>query len=1471
MTNKKLFHQLARVGSGIGCALAIAMSNNLQGATTDLATGPLVTTSSGTVLPNIFYMMDDSGSMDWTFMPDNASNFLGAYGYYSGQCNGVYYDPTISYIPPVTANGTSYANSSFTAAWTNGYNTGLGTVNLSTSFNGDPYGFDAAQAGYYYVYSGAQTTQRLKDYFNTGSTFYSECSSPIGSAPGSSVFTLKVVSAISGPGATDERTNFANWYSYYRKRIYMMKTASGIAFKPIDNRYRVGFATINNNTGISMLNVANFDATQKAAWYAKLYGTTVGSSTPLREALSNVGRYYANKLTTLNGVATTDPVQYSCQQNFTILSTDGYWNSGGTFNLSGGLVGNQDGSAARPYYDGAVGATAVVTTTTKTTTPTTTTTTTPSTAVQRSRTASTATTTTPWSRTNTTVSGTQTCNTVTAPSGSCITDSGSRIWCTYTSNSVSNTGRCFNTGNGVYACRTFTGSTQASTSGSGCLTDSKGARWCVYANNSTAGTSSCTSLATGAYVCKAPNDGFTVTAQPQSYSQVGVVTTTNGTDTTVTTTTTTTATNNAISTRVVVTTNGVVTSDTTTPSSSTGAPTTTSSSSSGSPATIATTTGTTDTGAPTGSTTWTNNGAATTSCSATPPAPSATAPAAGAPVNSNGSSTTTTTGPSTAGASTTTSSTGAPVVTTTTSTVNNPGTGGTTDTLADVAQYYYTTDLRTTALGNNIGALGTDVSQNNVPASGLDAASYQHLTTFTLGLGTRGRMVFSPTYLADSSGDFFAVKNGSVANSATGVCSWQADGTVCNWPTPGPDLPENVDDLWHAAVNGRGNYFAATNPAVLATAISDALAGVSARTGASAAATTSNPNVTSGDNFVFSSTFTTNQWDGELVRQQLSLTTGVVSTSIDWKAQGQLDTKVLGAYSATARNIYTRDSIASSGLKSFEWANLSATEKLYFTTPSVALSQFCTVGATCLSTANQTLASGDNLVRFLRGDRTNEGISTDTSKYYHARTHVLGDIVNAEAVYVKGSLFNYGDTGYSAFITQNATRKGYVYVAANDGMLHAFDAGDGSEAWAYVPSFVLPNMYKLADKNYANLHQYLLDGTPISADVYFGSAWHTILVGGQNGGGRGYYAMDITGDAITGIVTPKVLWEFTDTNLGFTYGNPVITKLKDGTWVVLVTSGYNNVTPGDGVGRLYVLNAGTGALIRSISTGVGSTTTPSGLARINAWVDNATADNTALRAYGGDLLGNVWRFDINGDIGAPGYDAQNLIALVDNIGTAQPITSKPELGAVSGKAIIYVGTGQYLGSSDLATTQQQSFYAIKDDLGSTTLGNPRTAATNFVQQTLTSTTCPTTAPATVCTVGQIVRTSSSRTVNFSTNNGWFIDFLDSGERANTDPQLALGTLVFNTNVPNASACTIGGYSIRYFLDYRTGAAISTAGGVVAVALGNALATRPVLVRLPNNTIVSLTRLSDGTTVTSQVPIGGNPGGTRRITWRELVN
>jgi type IV pilus assembly protein PilY1 len=259
----------------------------------------------------------------------------------------------------------------------------------------------------------------------------------------------------------------------------------------------------------------------------------------------------------------------------------------------------------------------------------------------------------------------------------------------------------------------------------------------------------------------------------------------------------------------------------------------------------------------------------------------------------------------------------------------------------------------------------------------------------------------------------------------------------------------------------------------------------------------------------------------------------------------------------------------------------------------------------------------------------------------------------------------------------------------------------------------------------------------------------------------------------------------------------------DGRWVVIVTSGYNNVPPvapnGDGHGYLYVLDAFTGAIISKTDTGVGDTTTPSGLAQISSFVSDSNHDNTTLRVYGGDLLGNVWRFNIN----ATTPSATLLGTAKDTSGVAQPISVAPELGLRNGRPIVLVGTGLLLGPSDLTNTQMQSVYGIVDPLT-----DPATAGTPIYSDLRTS----------LAHDGMTVDSLGKRTT-YCDNNctsifGWVLDLPHTGtavgERVNVNMQLVFGTLAFITNQPNNSACSSGGYSYVNYVNYANGLPVKVA-------------------------------------------------------------
>ncbi|RYF35882.1 MAG: hypothetical protein EOO21_03240, partial [Comamonadaceae bacterium] len=465
----------------------------------------------------------------------------------------------------------------------------------------------------------------------------------------------------------------------------------------------------------------------------------------------------------------------------------------------------------------------------------------------------------------------------------------------------------------------------------------------------------------------------------------------------------------------------------------------------------------------------------------------------------------------------------------------------------------------------------------------------------------------------------------------------------------------------------------------------------------------------------------------------------------------------------------------------------------------------------------------------------------------------------------------YTENNYGTYATNKAGRTAVVLTAANDGMLHAFRRDTGEELWAFMPSPVLPNLYKLADNAYSTNHQYFVDGSPQMGDIWDGSNWKTIVVGGLNAGGKSYYALDVTDPA-----APKFLWEFSHQHLGLTFGNPIITKRADGTWVVAFTSGYNNnASGGDGNGHLFIVNANTGTLITQLPTNypdnspAGDSNTPSGLAKLNVWV-NAVENNLAQRFYAGDLLGNLWRFDIDSLV-QPNNAALLLATLTAPDGTRQSITTRPGLAEVMYNGIAYptvfVATGKYLGTTDASSSTIQSIYAIKDTMTSTGWGTAGLRTTgNAVAQTLAASTDAN---------GRATRTVTNAVVNWSTKAGWYADFPVGGERVTVTPQISLNTLTIGSILPSSSACTVGGESFLYRFDISTGGSV-TGTSVVGTYVGNVLIQGLTNVQLGGTgsgagSIVTITTKSDATLGTDVTTVPTSASNLRRTSWRELAD
>ena len=1501
----------------------LAVSSATFAASVDIANAPMSTSSPTAVKANVMFTLDDSGSMGRKYMPDDMGS-TGKYGYRSAQCNGLAYSPLIPYALPVDSTGVAVAPGSLgslsldTGSFSStrgilsaGPTVGMGSVTVTTNggssgsysvgnvvvlysnsdtskwmlgnvtaWNSTSYALTVNVTGtsgsgalaspwvgkgdgglpYYYLYTGSETKMGwtyTTSGIVTSTDHYKQCMSNVGSTPGSAVFTMKIVSSTSGPAGADERQNYANWLAYYQTRMDLMKAGVSIAFKSIGDKYRVGFNKISQDsvTGTHFLDIADFATTQKANFYTKLNASTPNSWTPLRGAMSKVGQYFANK----RSGQTVDPVQYSCQKNFHVLSTDGYWNADGETSSYGPKalnnstdVGQQDGTAVRPMFDGATATTTTIETFSTTSTTVTTVATPQTTLATATNTTTTSTPVTGWQRyqygtslrlTKTVAnSGIARCGsltgspatnctvTVTVPSGHGF-QAGDSITI-----SLSNVANYNGTWTVLGGANAPTGTTYKFTM-TGLAVRPPSASASFGTTKYTSGT--CTTSGQGSLSTQQQRgDEYTV-----SSSATTTTTTTPSTSTTVTTVVTTTP-----YTHTTIVVNGVQSSNATVAGSPTVTPTPVTTVVTGTPVPVITTLVT-----PGANTlTYANFGAPTTACVASVPSPNPSTPVA---LGSPSSTAQIVIGPvpTTTGPTTTAGTAAAPTIVgptvvqgPSTTNVNTVVVGGSSNSLADVAMYYYKTDLRDAALGNCQGALGagTNVCKDNVVAQGNDVASWQHMTTFTLGLGVNGILKYDPAYLTQVSGDYNDLKQGTK-----------------DWSLPGDGKgAENIDDLWHAAVNGRGQYFSATDPTTLASSLSGILAGIEAKIGSASAAAASNLQPIAGDNKLFVAQFTSAKWIGDVLALTIDPVTGVVSPTITWSAKTQLNSMVAAG---TPRNIYYFQSGAPNNLQSFTYTNLDSDglsgHMNNICTKSPEMVSHCAL----LSPANVAIANtGSNLVTWLRGGY---------NAAYRLRESPLGDIIGGAPIYMGKPPFRYTENGYSGFVSAKASRTGVVYVAANDGMLHAFDGNTGVEKWAFMPSGVLPNLYKLADNNYAANHRYLLDGAPMIGDIWTGTTWKTILVGGLGAGGRSYYALDITDPN-----SPIALWEFTDTHLGLAFGNPIITKRADGTWVVVVSSGYNNnVAGGDGNGRMYVLNANSGALITSIqtytapATPAGTATTPNGLAKLNAWVDS-DIDNTALRFYGGDLLGNLWRFDLD-NLVAPN-NAAFLMAQLRAGTTPQPITTQPLLAEVtqgSRYPVVLIGTGKYLETADLSNTAQQTVYALKDPMTATALGDVRGGST-LVQQTLTTTTTA---------GGAKIRTGTKNPVDWGAKNGWYVDLPSAGERVNVDSQLIYNTLSVAGNVPSTDACTVGGESFFYQFDLTTGGSAINGSDTVGEWLGNTMIVGLSGVQLQKSggaagsgdtKIICVDSAGNLCTKSVTDPVSTS-GTTKRTSWREIVN
>ncbi|MEP6502625.1 MAG: PilC/PilY family type IV pilus protein [Betaproteobacteria bacterium] len=660
---------------------------------------------------------------------------------------------------------------------------------------------------------------------------------------------------------------------------------------------------------------------------------------------------------------------------------------------------------------------------------------------------------------------------------------------------------------------------------------------------------------------------------------------------------------------------------------------------------------------------------------------------------------------------------------------------------------------------------------------------------------------------------------------------------------------------------------------------------------------------------------TTATWDGNCV-----LTGGT--------CQATGGTTVVAQASASRTMLSWNNSTTSPAAIAFQWASLSTAQKASF---------------------NVGDSLGSDRLDYLRGVRTKEVASGGP---FRDRTSVLGDIVDSSPVFVGPPSFDYANTWvdklytgtqpegvtYAAFASTNATRTNVVYIGANDGMLHAFRAGtptaagsgtltnnDGRELLAYVPGQVVNVIHNANDAyDYSGIrygHNFFVDAQPGSGDLFYNSAWHTWLVSGLGVGGHvngpvntntatiaapvsALFALDITdptafAETAGGLST--VLGEWTSativcatnptcgTHFGQTVGTPIIRRLHDGSWGVIWGNGLNSASGRAGIFIMHVASNGT-KTFQYLDAGPGP---GNGIVQVAA--GDLNDDHITDFVYAGDVLGNVWRFDLTGQLSSTWATA---ITTLFTASSGQPITTSPLISAIPAangtgnpKILVSFGTGQKqpitLTLSESYASGTQSLYGIWD----ANMSAWNTASANYKYDVLAATGQPlspsvlqaqTVTAATLGTDGTTYRSVSTNTVCWSgstactsgnTAFGWKLDLPSAGEQAIYDPVQVQDSFVINTVIPQtvqALTCqntTATGFTMAVDITNGGGDNAPFPDGTNSYSGAGVSGTGTVAVLIQNDKYHLGTETADGSYKVLKFNFKG--GNVSRVTWTKV--
>ncbi|MDR1850453.1 MAG: hypothetical protein LBQ75_10475 [Zoogloeaceae bacterium] len=660
------------------------------------------------------------------------------------------------------------------------------------------------------------------------------------------------------------------------------------------------------------------------------------------------------------------------------------------------------------------------------------------------------------------------------------------------------------------------------------------------------------------------------------------------------------------------------------------------------------------------------------------------------------------------------------------------------NTLADWAMHYWNRDLRSD-IPNHVAGYTREPSQQK-PTAG-NPAFWQHMQTFTIGLGAQGTL--SSRELKEHLGK--KDNWGNPANDANRI-KWNL--------TVEGDHPSRIDDLFHTGINGHGDFFDARDANEFANGLKEILVSMAGEPASHVSYGGAGGRSADGDDFAYLAEYNPTDWSGNVYAYPLC-TTDTIDAPLrvaPGSSAVKCSAKLIGA-----------------PLARVEW-NASDKLKAQLTPAGVAARKVFTWDGTFEAPrviVDNNAGKNTAIVNYLRGDASQEQAKPDGS-FRNRDPKFLGDIVNATP-YLLGA-YEHNDYGYggfrcdvgrnpipmpagassdsgvtcanepSSFLSREQIfayrerlvefwengRPTTIFAAANDGMLHAFAGGaeaegGGRERFAYVPGAVHRELAELTKPGYA--HQYYVDGTPWVGDILLEDKWRSVLVGSTGranipvGGAisGSYFALDVENPEE--FSANDVLWEFTDENLGAPAdGEAAIVAIPGGLgtqWVAVFGNGYNSRSGRVGL-FIVPLEKNPSATFIEVPRDRYDSNSSNGLA--TPYLLDKDGDGRMDLAFAGDVQGNLWKFNLAN----PGETPEKLLEARDSSGKAQPITAPPTLiclnpqGRCTAGYQLVVGTGKFFSEEDVRRADHvQSTYGIRLDQNGETRSVARRESNNL--------------------------------------------------------------------------------------------------------------------------------------------------------------